>query len=168
MIGSTAEAPARVAIVFQRPAVFAWKSVPGNTEFGCEARCMTRAQAAEQAREMLALVGLQGFAGAYPHALSGGLIPLLGWVLLSWWLHSPRFDRFPPPWAVATWIAVIAPDDVGAQAGLGMFMVTAQSGLETTQVMAGMAVIGVIGLALSLAVSTPRRVLVPYEAGSGW
>lgn len=66
------------------------------------------------------------------------------------------------------WIAVIAAEYVGAQAGLGVFIVTAQSGLETTQVMAGMAVIGLIGLVLSLAVSLLRRLLVPHEPGSGW
>ncbi len=68
----------------------------------------------------------------------------------------------------AAWVAVVAAEYVGAQAGLGMFIVTAQSGLETTQVMAGMAVIGVIGLALSLAVSALRRVLIRYEASAGW
>lgn len=68
----------------------------------------------------------------------------------------------------AAWVAVVAAEYVGARAGLGMFIVNAQSGLETTQVMAGMAVIGVIGLALSLAVSALRRLLIPHEPGSGW
>lgn len=68
----------------------------------------------------------------------------------------------------AAWVAVVAAEYVGAQAGLGMFIVNAQSGLETTLVMAGMAVIGLIGLALSLVVSALRRLLVPHEAGGGW
>lgn len=47
------------------------------------------------------------------------------------------------------WVAVIAAEYVGAQHGLGMFITNAQETLETTSVMAGMIVIGVVGALLS-------------------
>ncbi len=77
-IGPGREGPARVAIVFQRPALFPWKSVLGNIAFGCQAQGMRRAAAAAHARAMLELVGLQGFADAYPHELSGGMASRVG------------------------------------------------------------------------------------------
>ena len=77
-IGRGHDGQARLAIVFQRPALFPWKSVLGNIAFGCEAQGMRRAQAAERARAMLELVGLHGFADAYPHELSGGMASRVG------------------------------------------------------------------------------------------
>jgi ABC-type nitrate/sulfonate/bicarbonate transport system permease component len=44
----------------------------------------------------------------------------------------------------------------------------AQAGLETDKVIAGMVVIGVIGLALSQAVALLRRLSIPYQRSSGW
>jgi NitT/TauT family transport system ATP-binding protein len=77
-IGPGREGEPRVAIVFQRPALFPWKTVLGNIAFGCEAYGMRRAEAAERARAMLETVGLQGFGHAYPHELSGGMASRVG------------------------------------------------------------------------------------------
>ncbi len=66
------------------------------------------------------------------------------------------------------WVSVIAAEYIGARAGIGTFITNAQSGLETAKVLAGMAVIGVIGSLLSLALAALRRRLVRYEAGAGW
>jgi NitT/TauT family transport system ATP-binding protein len=77
-IGRGRDGEARVAIVFQRPALFPWKTVLGNIAFGCEAQGMRRAQAAERAHAMLELVGLHGSGHAYPHELSGGMASRVG------------------------------------------------------------------------------------------
>lgn len=77
-IGRGREGEARVAIVFQRPALFPWKTVLGNIAFGCEAQGMSRAAAGERAGAMLELVGLHGFGHAYPHELSGGMASRVG------------------------------------------------------------------------------------------
>ncbi|ODU62440.1 MAG: hypothetical protein ABS99_00570 [Acetobacteraceae bacterium SCN 69-10] len=69
---------ARLAVVFQRPALFAWKTVIGNITFGLRARGVPRAEANRRAERFIALVGLQGFANAYPHELSGGMAQRVG------------------------------------------------------------------------------------------
>jgi ABC-type nitrate/sulfonate/bicarbonate transport system permease component len=66
------------------------------------------------------------------------------------------------------WVSVIAAEYIGAQAGLGYMITNAQSGLETDKVIAGMVVIGAVGLVLSQAVALLRRATVPYQSSSGW
>lgn len=70
--------PARIAVVFQRPALFPWKTVLGNIKFGLRARKLSRAAARQRATRYLSLVGLDGFADAYPHELSGGMAQRVG------------------------------------------------------------------------------------------
>jgi NitT/TauT family transport system ATP-binding protein len=63
--------PSRL-LVFQDPTLYPWRTVRGNVSLGLEARKVGRARAARIDRA-LALVGLTGFADAYPHQLSGGM-----------------------------------------------------------------------------------------------
>jgi NitT/TauT family transport system ATP-binding protein len=70
--------PARSAVVFQRPALFPWKTVAGNIAFGLRAQGLPRREAAGRVEHYLALVGLHGFARAYPHELSGGMAQRVG------------------------------------------------------------------------------------------
>jgi NitT/TauT family transport system ATP-binding protein len=44
-----------------------------NVEFGLQVRKMPKAERHARASELLALMGLDGFADAYPHQLSGGM-----------------------------------------------------------------------------------------------
>ena len=60
----------RIGMVFQDFALFPHLTVAGNVGFGFGRRPSPAAQA--RIREMLALVGLSGADGAYPHELSGG------------------------------------------------------------------------------------------------
>jgi iron(III) transport system ATP-binding protein len=60
----------KVGMVFQDFALFPHLSVERNIGFGLDA--MDRAARAQRVREMLALVELDTYAGAYPHELSGG------------------------------------------------------------------------------------------------
>ncbi|MCP1845609.1 ABC-type nitrate/sulfonate/bicarbonate transport system ATPase subunit [Bradyrhizobium sp. USDA 4524] len=59
-------------LVFQDPTLFPWASVWKNVATGLEARGRLK-QAHKRVDSALALVGLEGFAGAYPHQLSGGM-----------------------------------------------------------------------------------------------
>lgn len=60
-------------MVFQGYTLFPWLSVRRNVMFGLRMNNMSRAEAARQADEWLALVGLEKFANSYPHQLSGGM-----------------------------------------------------------------------------------------------
>lgn len=60
-------------IVFQAYALFPWRTVLGNVEFGLEAKGVPKKLRREKASEQLALVGLEGFEDRYPYQLSGGM-----------------------------------------------------------------------------------------------
>jgi len=66
------------------------------------------------------------------------------------------------------WVSVIAAEYIGAQAGLGYMITNAQTGLETDKVIAGMVIIGAVGLILSQGVALLRRLTVPYRSSAGW
>jgi ABC-type nitrate/sulfonate/bicarbonate transport system ATPase subunit len=59
-------------LVFQDPNLFPWLTVRGNIEAGLVARGVLHEQRHE-VEEFMRLVGLQSFADAYPHHLSGGM-----------------------------------------------------------------------------------------------
>jgi NitT/TauT family transport system ATP-binding protein len=61
------------ALVFQEPSLLPWRTVLTNITFGLECRNATRREANEKANGLIRLVGLDGFAHAYPYQLSGGM-----------------------------------------------------------------------------------------------
>lgn len=61
------------AIVFQQYALFPWRTVLSNIEFGLEEKKLPKKQRLEIARYYISLVGLSGFEDRYPHELSGGM-----------------------------------------------------------------------------------------------
>jgi NitT/TauT family transport system ATP-binding protein len=63
--------PSRV-LVFQDPTLYPWRTVRANAALGLEARGLRRSQS-PRVDQALRLVGLTGFADAYPHQLSGGM-----------------------------------------------------------------------------------------------
>ncbi|SEP43176.1 NitT/TauT family transport system ATP-binding protein [Rhodospirillales bacterium URHD0017] len=64
--------PAR-GMVFQDYALFPWLSVRDNIGFGPASRGLGKAEVKATADKFIELVGLQAFATAYPHQLSGGM-----------------------------------------------------------------------------------------------
>jgi NitT/TauT family transport system ATP-binding protein len=60
-------------IAFQQAGLFEWRTVRRNVELPLELRGMGKAERKARAEEMLALVGLDEFAGHYPAQLSGGM-----------------------------------------------------------------------------------------------
>jgi NitT/TauT family transport system ATP-binding protein len=61
-------------MVFQGYTLFPWLTVTKNVMFGLELSSEhSRSSAEEEARAWIQLVGLQKFADAYPHQLSGGM-----------------------------------------------------------------------------------------------
>lgn len=59
-------------LVFQDPNLFPWLSVRGNIEAGLVARGVLH-EKRHEVDEFMRLVGLESFANAYPHHLSGGM-----------------------------------------------------------------------------------------------
>jgi NitT/TauT family transport system ATP-binding protein len=62
-----------VGVVFQAPTLMPWRSVLGNVLFPMEVLGKNDVRAKARAREILKLVGLEGFENAYPRQLSGGM-----------------------------------------------------------------------------------------------
>jgi NitT/TauT family transport system ATP-binding protein len=67
--------PRNLVLVFQEynKSLFNWRSVLGNVLFGLEARGKVSAESREKARQLIELVGLDGFERHYPWELSGGM-----------------------------------------------------------------------------------------------
>lgn len=60
-------------VVFQQYALFPWKTVQKNVEFGLKLRGLSKKERMETAQRYLEIVGLKDFAQAYPKELSGGM-----------------------------------------------------------------------------------------------
>ncbi|WP_293795307.1 ABC transporter ATP-binding protein [uncultured Bosea sp.] len=75
VVHGQSDATARRAIgsVFQEESTFAWRTALENVLFPLEAAGVPKLERLERAREMLALVGLEGFENHYPAAMSGGM-----------------------------------------------------------------------------------------------
>jgi len=64
--------------------------------------------------------------------------------------------------AAVGWIAVVAAEYIGASAGLGVMITNASMSLDTSTVIAGMIVIGLIGAAVSWLVGVVSRAWLDY------
>ncbi|HSZ93188.1 MAG TPA: ABC transporter ATP-binding protein, partial [Acetobacteraceae bacterium] len=63
----------RCGVVFQSYALFPWKTVQGNVEFGLRMQRMPGAERRRRAARFIELVKLTGFERNYPAELSGGM-----------------------------------------------------------------------------------------------
>ncbi|MGA7341267.1 MAG: nitrate/sulfonate/bicarbonate ABC transporter ATP-binding protein [Terracidiphilus sp.] len=73
-----AGAEINVSIVFQSFALFPWLTVLENVEAPLQARGVAPEERRERSMKMLDTVGLDGFEGAYPKELSGGMRQRVG------------------------------------------------------------------------------------------
>jgi len=65
-------------MVFQEFALFPWRTVRKNIEFGMELRNIPAKTRRETSQKLIDLVGLEGFENAHPHELSGGMKQRVG------------------------------------------------------------------------------------------
>ena len=61
------------AVVFQQFALFPWKTVYENIDFGLRSKGLPESKRRERIARQVELMGLQGYESAYPHQLSGGM-----------------------------------------------------------------------------------------------
>jgi len=61
------------SMVFQEKGIFPWKTVLENVAFGLKMRDVPEDRRHEVAKRFIRKVNLDGFEGAYPHQLSGGM-----------------------------------------------------------------------------------------------
>jgi NitT/TauT family transport system ATP-binding protein len=61
------------AVVFQQFALFPWKTVRENIDFGLRSKGMPAAERRARIARQVELMGLQGYESAFPHQLSGGM-----------------------------------------------------------------------------------------------
>jgi NitT/TauT family transport system ATP-binding protein len=69
----TSDVPEGIGVVFQEDASFPWLTVKANIEFGLLGVKLPAAERKRRIEHVLALTGLNDFAGAYPAQLSGGM-----------------------------------------------------------------------------------------------
>jgi NitT/TauT family transport system ATP-binding protein len=60
-------------IIMQQYALFPWRTIIKNVEFGLEIKKVNRSRREEIAKKFIALVGLSEFENRYPYELSGGM-----------------------------------------------------------------------------------------------
>ena len=66
------------AMVFQEFGLLPWRTVQANVELGLELKGFPAAERAARGRDLINLVGLNGFERHYPHELSGGMKQRVG------------------------------------------------------------------------------------------
>jgi NitT/TauT family transport system ATP-binding protein len=77
VVGAPLGNPPEIGLMFQKPLLLPWRTALANVELPMEIALGNSAGAGRferrRALELLAMVGLADFAGAYPHQLSGGM-----------------------------------------------------------------------------------------------
>jgi NitT/TauT family transport system ATP-binding protein len=62
-----------IGMVFQEESTFPWRTTLENVAFPLETAGMAKAERLKRARELVRLVGLEGFENRYPSEMSGGM-----------------------------------------------------------------------------------------------
>jgi NitT/TauT family transport system ATP-binding protein len=72
------EVNTRVGYITQHDSIFPWRTVEANVQLALEIKQVPKAERAETVRDMISLVGLEGFEKSYPSQLSGGMRKRVG------------------------------------------------------------------------------------------
>jgi NitT/TauT family transport system ATP-binding protein len=86
-----------IGMVFQTPVLLPWRTILQNVLLPADVQHLDRKRLGLRAQELLAMVGLQDFANAYPDELSGGMQQRAGIVRAL--LHDPKLLLMDEPFA---------------------------------------------------------------------
>jgi NitT/TauT family transport system ATP-binding protein len=84
-----------IGMVFQQPLLLKWRRVIDNVLLPAEILGLPMAESRERARNLLALVGLQGAEDKYPYQLSGGMQQRAA--IARAFIHDPRLILMDEP-----------------------------------------------------------------------
>ena len=87
----------RAGLVFQKPVLLPWRTIMQNVLLPAQVMGLDISAATERARELLAMVGLEGFDGKYPRELSGGMQQRAS--LVRSLVHDPEILLMDEPFA---------------------------------------------------------------------
>ncbi len=76
-----------IGVVFQSPVLFPWRTVLGNVLLPADVQGLDQRKMDARARELVKLVGLDGFETRYPRELSGGMQQRVG--IIRALIHDP-------------------------------------------------------------------------------
>jgi len=68
----------KISMVFQSFALFPWRTVTGNVEYGLEVQDVPKNERVDSVQKYLEMVGLAGYGDLYPKQLSGGMKQRVG------------------------------------------------------------------------------------------
>lgn len=112
--------------VFQAPGLMPWRSVLDNVLFPMEILRRNNAASRKRARDLLSLVGLESFAGARPHQLSGGMQQRVS--LCRALIHEPKLLLMDEPFGALDELTRLDMNDllleVRKQTGAAVLFVT--------------------------------------------
>lgn len=98
-----------IGVVFQDSALFPWRTVRKNVEFGMEIAHMDKKERRKQAQKYIEMVGLQGFEDKYPQQLSGGMRQRAG--LARTLVNKPKIILMDEPFSAVDHLTRVALQD---------------------------------------------------------